>query len=83
MEHAQRDEVARLARSGQALDDRRVVISIEPRTVSTAVAARIYGLSQRTIEQLIATEDFPSVRIGRRLLVPIAKADQWFERKAA
>lgn len=80
---AQRDEVVELARTGQVLDARRVVINIEPRLVGTEVAAAIYGVSQRTIEKLIADEGFPSVRIGRRLLVPIAQADEWISGRAA
>jgi excisionase family DNA binding protein len=72
-----------LADSGQALDTRHVVVQIEPRLVSVTVAARIYGLSVRTIEQLIADDGFPTVRIGRRVLIPVAQADRWIERVAA
>lgn len=72
-----------VADSGQALDARQVVVAIEPRLVSTTIAARIYGVSERTIEHLISTEGFPCVRLGRRLLVPVAKADAWIEGRAA
>lgn len=75
--------VVQLARTGQALDARSVVVHIEPRLVSTEVAAALYGVSQRTIENLIASEGFPSVRIGRRLLIPIAQADAWVAGRVA
>jgi excisionase family DNA binding protein len=66
-----------LARTGQLFDSRQVVVHVEPRLVSTEIAGRIYGVSARTIELLIADDGFPSVRIGRRLLIPIAQADAW------
>lgn len=72
-----------LAATGQLFDGRKVTVAIEPRLVSTEIAGRIYGVSQRTIEQLIADDGFPCVRIGRRLLVPVAKADRWLEERAA
>lgn len=78
-----RDEVAELADTGQVFDRRRVTIQIEPRLVSTEIAAGIYGISARLIEKLIADDGFPSVRIGHRLLVPIAQADRWIESRSA
>ena len=73
-----------LAESGQAVfDPREVFIAIEPRLVSVTIAARIYGVSVRTIEQLIADDGFPTVRIGRRVLIPVAQADRWIEQVAA
>ena len=70
-------DVIPLAATGQLLDARAVQVVVEPRLVSTEVAARMYGVSQRTIELLIESRGFPSVRIGRRLLVPVARADAW------
>lgn len=84
MDTTQRDEAVQLARTGQVLDSRGVVIAIEPRLINTRLAAEIYGgVSQRFIERLIAEEGFPSVRIGRRILVPVAKADRWIEERVA
>ena len=72
-----------LADSGQAVfDPREVFIAIEPRLVSVAVAARIYGVSVSTLRDLIA-DGFPTIRIGRRVLIPVAQADRWIEQVAA
>lgn len=71
-----------LAESGQALDARQVVVAIEPRLLSIPVAAKVYSLSETTLRALIA-DGFPSVRIGHRLLIPVAQADRWIEGRAA
>lgn len=71
-----------LASSGQVLDARQVVVAIEPRLLSVPVAADVYGISETTLRALIA-DGFPSVRLGRRVLVPVAQADRWIEENAA
>jgi excisionase family DNA binding protein len=72
-----------LADSGQAFDARQVVVAIEPRLLSIAVAADVYGISETTLRALIADDGFPTVRIGRRVLIPVAQADRWIEQVAA
>jgi hypothetical protein len=74
--------IRRLAESGQALDARQVVVAIEPRLLSVPVAAQVYGISETTLRALIV-DGFPSLRIGHRLLVPVAQADRWIEERAA
>jgi excisionase family DNA binding protein len=48
----------------------------KPRTVSVEEAGRILGISRMAAYQAVWRGQIPSVRIGRRLLVPIAKLNE-------
>ncbi len=45
-------------------------------TMTVEEAARIVGISRSAAYRAVATGQLPSIRVGRRLLVPTAKLDQ-------
>jgi excisionase family DNA binding protein len=45
----------------------------KPRTVSVEEAGRILGIGRMAAYQAVWRGQIPSIRIGRRLLVPVAK----------
>lgn len=48
-----------------------------PLTVTVEEAAKLLGIGRSTAYELIHTGDIPSLRLGRRLVVPVAQiADQ-------
>jgi len=47
--------------------------------LSTAEAAEALSLSKATILQLVHRDDFPSLRIGRRILIPRRKLLDWID----
>ena len=49
---------------------------LRPKTVSVEEAGRILGLSRHAAYQGVWRGQIPSIRIGRRLLVPIAKLNE-------
>jgi excisionase family DNA binding protein len=56
------------------LDDIKDCINTtEPRTVSVEEAGRLLGVSRMAAYQAVWRGQIPSIRIGRRLLVPVAK----------
>ena len=69
---------AELAAAGIVGSQRDVIVAIEPRQISLAVAERVYGLSEHTLLRLVAAEGFPARRINRRWVVSVAEADAWF-----
>jgi excisionase family DNA binding protein len=42
-------------------------------------AAKALGLSKNTLYDLIRDDDFPHVRIGSRIRIPIASLTAWLE----
>jgi len=48
---------------------------LQPRAVSISEAARLLGLSKRTIDTYVAMKEIRAVRIGRRVLIPIKSSD--------
>lgn len=68
-----------LAIAGQLPGTKDVLVVVEPRLVSLTTAGQMYGdLSDDTIRKLTKTAGFPHIRIGTRILIPIAAADAWF-----
>lgn len=57
------------AHSGQ---ERPNVAPGDPQAVNGASAARLLGVSERTVRRMRADGRLPSVRVGRRVLVPLA-----------
>lgn len=57
-------------------------VVIEPRAIDVATAARVYGLGEGTIRELVDHEGFPHVRVGRRIIIPVAQADAWLAARA-
>ena len=52
-----------------------------PLAVSAAEAARLLGISRPTLYQLLNREDFPSFRVGNRVLVSVAGLQEWIDRQ--
>lgn len=55
---------------------------LEPLAVSAAEAARLLGVSRPTLYTLLNREDFPSFRVGNRVLVSVDGLRNWVDRKA-
>lgn len=51
-------------------------------TYSVAEAAQVLGVSESRMRQLVRTEGFPTVHVGRRLLVSIKGLERWVDEQA-
>lgn len=54
---------------------------LSPLAVSAAEAAWLLGISRPTLYQLLNREDFPSFRVGNRVLVSVAGLQEWIDRQ--
>lgn len=54
----------------------------EKKVLSVAEAAAVIGISTRYMYDLVRTEGFPTIQIGRRLLVSAKGLDRWLEEQA-
>lgn len=54
---------------------------LEPLAVSAAEAARLLGISRPSIYPLLNRDDFPSFRVGNRVLVSVAGLQEWIDRQ--
>lgn len=54
---------------------------LEPLAVSATEAARLLGVSRPTLYQLLNRADFPSFRVGGRVLVSVAGLQEWIDRQ--
>lgn len=54
---------------------------LSPLAVSAAEAARLLGISRPTLYQYIGRDDFPSFRVGNRVLVSVAGLQEWIDRQ--
>ena len=50
----------------------------EPKSVTLTEAAARHQVSERTLERRIKSGELPSIRVGRRLLIPVAALDEYF-----
>lgn len=55
---------------------------MEKLTVTVDEMAKIVGVSRPTAYELIHKEGFPTVRIGRRVVIPIDSLKRWLEEQA-
>ena len=55
---------------------------MEKLTLSVAEAAKVVGISDRYMYDLVKTEGFPTIQVGRRLLVSVPGLQRWLEAKA-
>lgn len=76
--------VGTVARRGVVTDDElRAVIRSElaehvpPRLLRRGAAARALGVSERTVDTLIRSGELPSVKIGKRRLIPVQALDEY------
>lgn len=54
---------------------------LEPLAVGTTEAARLLGVSRPTLYQLLNRADFPSFRVGSRVLISVAGLQDWIDRQ--
>lgn len=54
---------------------------LEPLAVGTTEAARLLGVSRPTLYQLLNRADFPSFRVGNRVLISVVGLQAWIDRQ--
>lgn len=54
---------------------------LETLAVGTTEAARLLGVSRPTLYQLLNRADFPSFRVGSRVLISVAGLQAWVDRQ--
>ena len=52
---------------------------IQPLTVTVEQAARLLGIGRSTAYELVHTGAVPSLRLGRRIVVPVGRITQMLE----
>lgn len=57
-------------------------VVVEPRALDLATAASVYAIGESTLRDLIDHHEFPHLRVGNRIIVPIAQADAWLAARA-
>ena len=55
---------------------------MEKLTLSVAEAAEVVGISVRYMYDLVKTDGFPTIQVGRRLLVSAKGLERWLEEQA-
>lgn len=55
----------------------KVQVVITPRALDIDTACRVYGVSRDTLAVWRDEHGFPAVRVGRKVLIPVAQADAW------
>ena len=58
------------------------VIKREKLTLSVPEAAQIAGVSQSKMYEIVKIKGFPTIQIGRRLLVSAKGLERWIEEQA-
>lgn len=53
---------------------------IEKLMISFEEAGKLLGISRQTVYLLSRREDFPVLRIGRRMLIPRKQLEEWIDR---
>lgn len=51
-------------------------------TLNVAEAAKLIGLDKQTVYELCKTEGFPSITVGRRIIIPYASLTAWLDQQA-
>lgn len=60
-----------------------VQVVIQPRALDIATACQVYGVSRTTLDYWRDELGFPTVKIGRKVLIPVALADAWLAERAS
>lgn len=63
-------------------EKKELIVQIEPIAVSAADAAKLLGISRTQIYTLLHREDFPSLRVGGRVLISTDGLRKWVEKEA-
>lgn len=56
--------------------------NLEPVVYTVPEVANLPGINKATAYELARRDDFPAVRIGRRIVVPKVAFQRWLEEKA-
>ncbi|MBQ7392110.1 MAG: helix-turn-helix domain-containing protein [Clostridia bacterium] len=62
--------------------DCRVEQTTEKLTYSVEEFAKAFGVSIVTAYEIARREDFPKIRVGRRILIPINELNRWIEKES-
>ena len=54
-----------------------VQVVITPRALDLDTACKVYGICRDTLATWRRNEGFPTVTVGRKVLIPVAQADAW------
>ena len=54
---------------------------LEPLAVGTTEAARLLGVLRPTLYQLLNCADFPSFRVGGRVLISVSGLQAWIDQQ--
>lgn len=60
-----------------------VAIGPQKKVYSVPEAAEVLGISRSRMYELVKTDGFPVLNIGRRILIPIKALDCWLEAQTA
>jgi excisionase family DNA binding protein len=55
------------------------VSPLERKAVNVSEAARVLGLHPHTVRALVERGELYSVRVGKRILIPVAELDRFLE----
>lgn len=58
------------------------ILCLEPLSIGTEDAARLLGISRPSLYQLLNRSDFPSFRVGGRVLIAVEELRQWVSQQA-
>lgn len=58
-------------------------MAVDKLAVGTTEAAKMLGISRPTLYQLLNRADFPSFRIGGRVLINVAGLQTWIDQQTA
>lgn len=58
------------------------IVNREKLTLSVPEAAQIVGVSQSKMYEIVKIKGFPTIQIGRRLLVSAKGLERWIEEQA-
>lgn len=64
------------------IKDKSAILAVEPVAVGVPTAAKLLGLSDRALYDIINSEGFPSFKIGGRVLVSVEGLRQWVRDRA-
>lgn len=57
-------------------------VQFEPVAVSIPEAAHMLGICPKNMYSLAASDGFPAVRLGKRILIPVDGLRDWINRQA-
>lgn len=65
------------------IKDKTAYIAVEPIAVGVPTAAKLLGISDHSLYDIINSEGFPSFKIGGRVLVSVEGLRKWVEARTS